>query len=306
MLEIILLFTRAQRGGLLELHLHAFTLMLPFFFLYNHPNYARRGTVYISEMNHLPDPVKAEFDSGNFVVNRSAQTFNQVGPAQSQEWLNAVGKKGGGINVIMKTPSALSRWTLSFNLRSHLVSATKVVYRIERGDAFTCNESNPARQKIDLKDEDNLLNIFQSFNLFSADTSPDLRNIATKDIVTKNTEDDLLIAHQKIQDQLMQFVEERLLADVNRKFSHRDGLPKNKPLTFSSLFEVEQKQSTTSTKKVVQADRKFQQRLIIPFKDGRNVSLEQLLEHELMPAPPALAEKDSYLQSGQRSFCRSH
>lgn len=53
------------------------------------------------------------------------------------------------------------------------------------------------RLKVDLKDEDNL-NTFQSFKLFSAD--------ATKDIVAKNTEDDLLMVCQKGHDQLMQFL----------------------------------------------------------------------------------------------------
>lgn len=80
--------------------------MLPFFFRYNYTNYARWGTVYISEMNYLPDPVKADFESDNFVVKRLAQTFNQVDPDQSQEWLHAIGKKGGGITGITKTPSA--------------------------------------------------------------------------------------------------------------------------------------------------------------------------------------------------------
>jgi len=150
MVEILLFFTRAQRNGLWHLHLHAFRLMLPFFLRYNHTNYARcihGGTIYISEMNQLPDPVKAEFESGNFVVKRSAQKFNQVDPHQSQEWLNGIGKKCGGIVGITKTTSALSRWVLSFNLRSHLVSETKLVYGISRDDAFTHNECSPARKK---------------------------------------------------------------------------------------------------------------------------------------------------------------
>ncbi len=44
---------------------------------------------------------------GNFVVKRSARKFNQVDPDQAQEWLNGVGKKGGGIVGITKTTSAL-------------------------------------------------------------------------------------------------------------------------------------------------------------------------------------------------------
>ena len=48
-----------------------------------------------------------------------------------------------------------------------------------------------------------------------------MQNLATKDIVTKNIEDALLMARQKGQDQLIQFVEERLLAGIDRMVSLR-------------------------------------------------------------------------------------
>ena len=67
--------------------------MRPFFLRYNNTTYTRLGTVYISEMNRLPDPVKAEFENGNVVVKRSAQKFNQVDPDQSQERLNGMARK---------------------------------------------------------------------------------------------------------------------------------------------------------------------------------------------------------------------
>ena len=113
MMQILLLFTRAQRDGIWDLHLSAFQSMLPYFMRYNHTNYARWGTVYLNEMHQLPPEVKTEFDAGNCVVKRTPHRFNQVDPDQSQEWLNAVGKKGGGIIGITKTSSALNRWALS-------------------------------------------------------------------------------------------------------------------------------------------------------------------------------------------------
>lgn len=116
MVHIFLLFIRAQRDGIWDLHLYAFQRMLPYFKWYSHTNYARWGTIYLNEMHQLPQQVKREFDAGNFVVKRLSQCFNQVDPDQSQEWLGCIGKKGGGIIGITKTSSALSRWALSFNL----------------------------------------------------------------------------------------------------------------------------------------------------------------------------------------------
>ena len=103
----------ASKGeGLLTLHLESFREMLPFFFRYSHLNYARWGCVYLSEMHQLPPEVEEEFRLGNFVVKGSDQSFNQVDPDHSLEWLNGIGKKSGGIIGITKTNSALARWTL--------------------------------------------------------------------------------------------------------------------------------------------------------------------------------------------------
>ena len=57
------------------------------------PIYARWGTVYLAEMNRLPEEIYHEFMNGNFVVKEFDQSFNQVDPDHSQEWLNAIGKK---------------------------------------------------------------------------------------------------------------------------------------------------------------------------------------------------------------------
>ena len=60
LVSILLLFTRASRGGLWELHLSTFKRMLPYFCRYDHINYAKRGTFYLAEMNMLPQQVLSE------------------------------------------------------------------------------------------------------------------------------------------------------------------------------------------------------------------------------------------------------
>ncbi len=116
---------------------------------YDHYNYARWGPVYLTEMHQLPTPVLSEFEKGNFVVKRSTRKFNQVDPDQAQEWLKGVGKKGGGIVGIMKTASALCRWTLSYNLRSHIAMETYAMYQMRPGEKLLHNESTNSRQERD-------------------------------------------------------------------------------------------------------------------------------------------------------------
>ena len=80
MVGIGLDFTRAQRDGSWELHLYAFLHILPFFFRYDHVNYARWGTVYLAEMAQLPPDILREFQLGNFVVKHSKRRFNHISP----------------------------------------------------------------------------------------------------------------------------------------------------------------------------------------------------------------------------------
>ena len=98
--------------------------------------------------------------------------------------------------------------------------------------------------------------------------------------------------------QLKQFVEERLLSSGEKKF--RDPLHKNKPRTFSSLFEPH-KISRTEKEKVMRADRLVLQRLISAYEAGRSIDLDEILKHELLPVPVALAEMNGTLRTGSKA-----
>jgi len=52
-----------------------------------------------------------EIKKGNFVVKWNESRFNQVSPDHRLEWLNRIGKRGGGIVGITKTSSTLNGWT---------------------------------------------------------------------------------------------------------------------------------------------------------------------------------------------------
>ena len=55
--------------------------MLPYFHAYDYTNYARWTTVYLADMQLLPETapeVFQEFTSGNFLVKGSDNIYNQV------------------------------------------------------------------------------------------------------------------------------------------------------------------------------------------------------------------------------------
>ena len=91
--------------------------------------------------------------------------FNQVSPDHSPKWLTDIGKRGGGIMDITKTPAALSRWALSYNLRSQKPENTHTMFRLHQEDKFSHSESTPGRKDRDNKDECSLLTILKQFKV---------------------------------------------------------------------------------------------------------------------------------------------
>jgi len=305
MVAILLQYTRAQRDGIWDLHLYSFSLMLPYFKRYDHLNYARWGPVYLVEMQQLPEPVLTEFQRGNFVVKRSAHKFSQVDPDQAMEWINGTGKKGGGIIGITKTTSALCRWTLSFNLRSHIAEQTHGMYSLHRGSTDLHNEATKSRQTRDNDDENSLLSTFQGFSVFSSVSHPGtLQNLATKDLATESIQESLLRA-KELGQEVKKFVQDRLIVAEQCDKPHvsiHDHLRRNNAPTFATLYEVVKHTKDKDKKIVLKTDRNVLRRLITAYEAGRPVHLQSVLKHELLPVPVSLAEMNGALRTGNKSL----
>ena len=75
----------------------------------------------------------------------------------AQEWLKVFWKKSGGVVVITKTSSALSRWVLSKNLGSHIGAQTSTMpFNTHHDDRLIHRESARERQKPDNEAENAL------------------------------------------------------------------------------------------------------------------------------------------------------
>ena len=74
MVEVLMNFVRATREGNWELHLECVKEMLPWFFAYDHTNYARYLPVYLTHMMLLPEThpeAHALLLNGDFGVQRA-------------------------------------------------------------------------------------------------------------------------------------------------------------------------------------------------------------------------------------------
>ena len=74
--------------------------MLPYFAAFDHSNYIRWGVIFLADMKMLPQTapeVQQVFESGDFVTNETASTFNQISNDQVLEHVNKSGKVAGGL-----------------------------------------------------------------------------------------------------------------------------------------------------------------------------------------------------------------
>ena len=209
--------------------------MLHYFHRYDHTNYAKWGTVYLAEMNQLPQEVEDEFRAGNFVVKASQLSFNQVDPDHVQEWLNGTCKNSGGIIGITKTPSALNRWSLSFTLHTKVVQDTYQLFGLTLDESLQHKEGNHSQRLRDTKDEDSLVRCLTQYGFLRADRPG---QVLEKDQTTAVITESLLQAESLGQKQLEQFVSERFSVGVVAPTKNiHDTLTKNKPLTMVSIYD---------------------------------------------------------------------
>jgi hypothetical protein len=171
------------------------------------------------------------------------------------------------------------------------------------------NESQKAtksRQKLDSKSEDSLFRVLTNFGMFNfTNESEHLLSIATKDKATDVIKESPLNARKIGQKQLEDFVKDQLVLkdeEQSPKISLRTPISKNNPLTMASLYKIHTSSNPSEKGKIVKTDRNTLHRIVTAFKAGRKVNMSEILKHELMPVPIAIAETKGSLRSGNKSL----
>ena len=115
---LILQFIRAQRKRNFLLYVHALQSCMKYIFSLNHYNYARWLSVHVNDLMRPPITNRRlyeEFLAGNFVFQKSNNSFSAMALDQAHEQNNAVIKGAGGV-ICLLTPdmeSALRRWEIT-------------------------------------------------------------------------------------------------------------------------------------------------------------------------------------------------
>ena len=115
MVHLLIMFVRSVRTGNWNLHLQSLEAFVKFFFVHDKHNYARLIPLYLAEMHSLKDTdphIYAEFEKGDWVVNKNSVPFCSIGGDHALEHLNCAMKVSGGLVGITLNENARTRFFL--------------------------------------------------------------------------------------------------------------------------------------------------------------------------------------------------
>ncbi|KAG1670639.1 Protein SDA1 [Nymphon striatum] len=262
--QILLQFISAEREGLWQLHLSSFARMLPWMAVYDHINYLRWGTVYLSDMYQLATTAPVvfdEFEKGNFVVKESDGKFNQVSADLA---LEHVSKLGSGPSTTKAEPEH--------------------------------KESGKKRMEKDEEDVLHLVNQFTRFKVFDRNESERIC-ISTNDVAPPDVAKDLLHAESNGKKVVETFINERL---TDKTRSLYDRVSKQNSKTFAAMSKSKPVVKDRRQKSV-KAERGIFRRLLVASEGGRKVDLKQVLSYELTEVPYTLSNADGTIRTTDKA-----
>ena len=111
-MEILgLIFVRAHRETNFSLYVESLKALVPWFFAFDHHNYARWIPVHIRDMESLPPSVHKQFEEyGHWVVQKTTNRFSAMPIDQCHEQNNETVKGTGGAVGLTENPSAFRKW----------------------------------------------------------------------------------------------------------------------------------------------------------------------------------------------------
>ena len=109
----VLTFVYSLRAGDFQLYLESIEKLIPYFFAFNHTNYARWLPIHFLDMINLkekhPD-LYEKFVQGCFVVRKSQRAFSGISIDQAHEQNNKYVKGDGGEIGLTENSTQLLRW----------------------------------------------------------------------------------------------------------------------------------------------------------------------------------------------------
>ena len=280
--QLLLDYIAAKRDGNRDLELETFAEMLPYDFVCGHTNYARWGTLNVTE-GHLLKQNKPEFhetiSKEQSVVYRTGKPFSGVWHDMALE--QSLNKECGKFKQLYTNEGALQKYYLTAHRKAEVTNNMKMVSGFLETNRDEYKEASAARikkdesaiQKIMSVVEERMVNPFEVDIDATEDEKQPLINIATSGVASPEIQSDISKAREMGQNRLKGFLEERL---QNNRVDFMAPIPKQTIKTFSAMNKP-MKVKTQGKIESVNIDRQIFSKLTI-IAQSRKVDVKTLLQ----------------------------
>jgi len=236
---------------------------------------------------------------GGFVVRRSSRRFSAIASDQAlEQTVNRDGKSQGGVIGFTLRKGALTRWMVTRHITEQYTEAFKELCHSNKEAKITNHsehgQTTMARYERDVVKIEEYVRSTQ--NPYDLETVPDeLVNVTTGQVASREVSDGLSNFMEAVEKRNITFIEKQLLVD--RTVSFWDTDPRTKTPTFANMSKT--LTSTKSDKIMVDSEVLF--RRLLAVSKHRDVSLEEVLTHELAPVLPSLFNDDGTMRKTSKA-----
>ena len=285
---LILRFIRATKEGNWSLHMRCVREMIPWFFCYDHTNYSRYMSVYLCEMQCLPESHPAAFEQlvrGEFAVQQSCTSFSQVPVDQALEQsVNRDTKTSGGLICMTLWPGAVQRWMLTAHLRAKFKSICKDMAGVLNNES-TVRETGTSAITASEESVSKLSALIGEWRTPFSHSSA-LVALSSGYEAPLEVQLDLINAFQRGVHAMEDFFAQRLLSTAT---GFHEPIKKMKMTTFSDIVKVKRTSASNSGVAIARADSALFSRLAL-VAQTRRLNMRDVLSYELGALPWSLAK----------------
>ena len=297
MVSVLLKFIRATREGNWDLHLACLQAMVPWFFAYDHINYARCVSVYICDMKNLEtsDPeIYHSLQNGGFTVQRSEHSFAQVSFDQTiEQTVNRDTKTKGGIIGFSTRKESVGKWVHTAPERAAITQKFLDMLDMHGDEESEHKEARSQRMSKDEKDISEAVMMCQNWgNPF--EESCHLTSLSSGITASSKVTTDLMDAYKIGKQAHERFLQERL---QKKSTPYTSSLKKLKLSTFQDMAKVSSKETGEDS---MNSDQELFSRLLA-ISQTRSIDLKDIFKHELGLYPRSMAKPNGHPHKPDKS-----
>ena len=185
---LVLILVRAHRQKNFDLFIEALEALTPWFFVLDHPNYARWIPIHLRDMKALSAQAKEQLKN-SWVIPKSQKKYSCMPIDQAHEQNNELVKGSGGAVGLTENPSAFRRWMVAGPQQARIINEFECQIVKSEKSSHLQHEQSHSAQLLFQKQVNNLTEVISTMgNPFKEDSNElivlDTRNCADDAVVS--------------------------------------------------------------------------------------------------------------------------